>query len=183
MEEEEPEIRPTSGFMNYFKNEMTPTYQNRTLFLNSPSMRRDNLMMSPLFSTRHQLTNLFRSFTPKSYQQTPRNESQRNLMFDELTLRNADVEANARMDKLIESLKSAINNNIELPANNDMNRDMAGGLDLDIDLINDTYLTMGKLSNTNIQFPTSQPTSKTSCKRFGDLTVSPTASFLMRKKI
>lgn len=144
-------------------------------------MRRDNLMLSPLFSTKHQLASLFRSFTPKSYQQTPRPDSQRHLMFDEVTLRNADVEANARMDKLIESLKTAINTNMELPANNE--RELVGGLDLDIDLINDTYLTLGKLSNTNMQFPTSQPTSKTSCKRFGNLTISPTASFLMPKKI
>jgi len=33
MEEEEPEIRPTSGFMNYFRNEITPTNNNRPLFL------------------------------------------------------------------------------------------------------------------------------------------------------
>ncbi len=57
------------------------------------------------------------------------------------------------------------------------------GLNLDIDLINESFLAGPSTKSPNLKFP-SQPNSKGSFKRIGDWTASPNASsFQLRKKI
>lgn len=55
-------------------------------------------------------------------------------------------------------------------------------LNLDIDLIDDSFLHAPLTKSPNFQFTGSQPNSKCSFNKFGDWSLSPNASFIPRKK-
>ena len=92
-----------------------------------------------------------------------------------------DIDVNSRFDKAVDNLKMELRNN-PAPLMNDHHGMDQQGLNLDIDLIDDSYLHAPLTKSPHIQFPGSQPTSKCSFKKFGEWTLSPNASFLPRKK-
>jgi len=81
-----------------------------------------------------------------------------------------------------EDFTHMVDNNENLKFNNTMMGDPQKGLNLDIDLIDDSFLHMPLTKSPNMNFLGSQPTSKCQFNRFGDWTLSPSASYLPKKK-
>jgi len=76
-----------------------------------------------------------------------------------------------------DNLKSELRNN---PLQ--MNDNYQNGLNLDIDLIDDSFLQAPLNKSPNMHFLGGQPNRKSSFNKFGEWTLSPNASFLSRKK-
>lgn len=93
------------------------------------------------------------------------------------TQTHMDADGSVRYDKNIDNLKLDMRHNTA-PLMGDHQK----GLNLDIDLIDDSYLIAPLTKSPHFQFPGSQPNSKCSFKKFGEWTLSPNASFLPRKK-
>jgi hypothetical protein len=146
----------------------------------SPRFHRDSLVLSPLYSASNQNGGFFSGFTPRYFSNVPHmTDSTKGMGPDDFLLRpsptHMDMDVNARFDKMMDPNSR---NNIN-PFMNDPQK----GLNLDIDLIDDSYLHAPLSKSPHLQFTTgSQPTSKCSFKKFGDWTLSPSASFIPRKK-
>lgn len=83
---------------------------------------------------------------------------------------------------VVDQLKEEIKNNSNTTESGHSHEQK--GLNLDIDLINDSFITVPLTKSPNLNFPTSQPNSKGSFKKISDWTTSPNASsFQLRKKI
>jgi len=107
----------------------------------SPRMQRDHqFTLSPLFSTTHQNGGFFNGFTPRGFTPTSRLlDAQRGLGFEDFLLRPnpltphlTAIDLQNNMDKIVDSLRSDIQSQ-ENQRNKEKN-----GLDLDIDLINES---------------------------------------------
>jgi len=128
----------------------------------SPRVQRDNLLLSPLFSS-HQHGGFFTNLTPRYF-------SSFNHHNDHNKFGNEDF---THMDS--ENMK--LHNAMSM-----LGGDHQKGLNLDIDLIDDSFLHMPLTKSPNMNFLGSQPTSKCTFNRFGDWTLSPNASYHQRKK-
>jgi hypothetical protein len=132
----------------------------------SPRLQRDSIMLSPLFSANHH-GGFFSSFTPKYFSNMGHaNEGAKGFGHEEFVHMDAN-----------DNLKMELRNN---PLH--MMDDYQKGLNLDIDLIDDSFLHAPLNKSPNMQFLGSQPTSKCTFSRFGDWTLSPNASFLTTRK-
>lgn len=165
-ENEDQENKLPNNYNNFLKKEAgTPLGNQKFTFGKdfSPRVQRDNLLLSPLFSS-NQHGSFFNNLTPRYF-------SSFNHHAD--GLKGFGTEDFTHMDAN-ENLK--FNNNAM-----SMMGDPQKGLNLDIDLIDDSFLHMPLTKSPNMNFLGSQPTSK--CfNRFGDWTLSPNASYLPRKK-
>jgi hypothetical protein len=151
----------------------------------SPRGHRDSLILSPLFSA-NPVGGFFSGFTPRYFSTIPQMaENSKGLGPDDFLMRpsptNMDIDMNSRFGKAVDNLKMDIRQNaVPIAYDQQMNQK---GLNLDIDLIDDSYLHVPLTKSPNMmQFSGSQPTSKCSFKKFGEWTLSPNASFLLRKK-
>jgi hypothetical protein len=147
----------------------------------SPRLRHDALVLSPLFSSANQNGGFFNGFTPRYFSNMSHmNETNKGLAADDFLIRpsptHMDVDINGRFEKMMDPMKYDPRNNPGLYMNDQK------GLDLDLDLIDDSYLHAPLTKSPHAQFPGSQPTSKCSFKKFGDWTLSPSANFMQRKK-
>jgi len=151
----------------------------------SPRMHRDSLILSPLFSANTHNGGFFSGFTPRYFSNVPHmTENNKGFGPDDFLLRpsptHMDIDVNSRFDKAVDNYKMELRNNAP-PLLGDHGMDQQV-LNLDIDLIDDSYLHAPLTKSPHMQFPGSQPTSKCSFKKFGEWTLSPNASFLPRKK-
>ena len=155
-------------------------------------LNRDPFILSPLFSNTHQNGGFFSGFTPRGFNPTPRLlDSHRGIGLDDFMLRPSptaaqgyNIDFNSKMDRIVENLKSDINHNTSVPNPHHERTDDKKGLDLDLELINDSYAPAPPTKSSEFKFPTSQPRSVgSSFRRFGELTLSPNSSFLPRKKL
>jgi len=150
----------------------------------SPRMRRDSLVLSPLFSSHNQTGGFFSGFTPRYFSNMPHlPDGSKGLGPDDFLVsprptHHMGIDVDSRFDKVLDSLKMEMRNN-NMPMGDISNQD---GLNLDIELIDDSYLHAPLTKSPHLQFPGSQPTSKCSFKKFGEWTLSPNANFLPRKK-
>jgi hypothetical protein len=163
-ENDDQENKLPNNFTSYLKKEAgTPLGNQKFTFGKdfSPRVQRDNLLLSPLFSS-HQHGGFFSNLTPRYF-------SGFNHHNDHKGFGNEDF---PHMDA---------NENLKLH-NPIMIGDHQKGLNLDIDLIDDSFLHMPLTKSPNMNFMGSQPTSKCAFNRFGDWTLSPNASYLPRKK-
>ena len=147
--------------------------------------------MSPIFSTKNQSASLFTGFTPKNFILATPKAEQNSSNFEPATTdsktssNNIDLEANHRMDDLVDNLKMEIkkkqifSQNLEKISVDKEDQ----GLGLDIDLINDTYLTDQLNRASSVRAPQSVSGGQSSFRRFGEWTLSPNSSFLPRKKV
>jgi len=92
------------------------------------------------------------------------------------------MDSNSRFDQAMEHLKLEMRSNTAPVMGEHNMHHHQQGLNLDIDLIDDSYLHAPLTKSPHIPFPGSQPTSKCSFKKFGEWTLSPNANFLPRKK-
>jgi len=93
-----------------------------------------------------------------------------------------DSDYNSRFDNVVDQLKEEIKNNSNTTESGNSHEQK--GLNLDIDLINDSFIAVPLNKSPNLTFPSSQPNSKGSFRKIGDWTTSPNASsFQLRKKI
>lgn len=155
----------------------------------SPRMHhRDSLMLSPLFSSNNHNGGFFSGFTPRYFSNVPHmQDNGKTFGPDDFLMRpsptHMEVDMNSRFEKAVENMKMELRNN---PNHNQHHMGDHGmdqnGLNLDIDLIDDSYLHTNLTKSPHLQFVGSQPTSKCSFKKFGEWTLSPNASFLPRKK-
>jgi hypothetical protein len=149
----------------------------------SPRMHRDNLILSPLFASNNHSGGFFNNFTPRYFSNMQHtNETNKGIGPDDFLMRPSPTHMDmdhSRFDKAMESLKMEMRNNTA-PLLGDHHHQQ--GLNLDIDLIDDSYLHAPLTKSPNIQNFGSQPTSKCSFKKFGEWTLSPNASYLQRKK-
>jgi len=175
-----------NDYSNYIKKE---ALEPRPLLRESPRFHKDPFILSPLFSTSNQHGGFFSGFTPKAFNPTPRVlDPHRGIGLDDFLLRPSPTNAqlfgidfNSKMDRIVDNLKSDIQHNTD--AGNGMHPDQKG-LNLDIELINDSFNQAPLTKNSDFKFPTSQPRSVgSSFRKFGDLTLSPNSSFLPRKKL
>lgn len=149
-------------------------------------MKRDNLVLSPLFSTTHHNGNFFKGFTPTN-NITPRipETTRSGINFDDFFKIPADMNPelfNKVLDSNVENLRAEIQNSGHLSELETGQKDLG----LDIDLINESYITGPPTkSDTGFKFPSQPPTNRSqqSFRRRGDLLQSPNSSFLQRKKI
>jgi hypothetical protein len=151
----------------------------------SPRAHRDSLMLSPLFSA-NPVGGFFSGFTPRYFSNIPHMaENSKGLGPDDFLMRpsptHMDIDINSRFDKAVDNLKMEIRQNaVPIAYDQQLNQK---GLNLDIDLIDDSYLHVPLTKSPNMmQFSGSQPTSKCSFKKFGEWTLSPNASFLPSRK-
>jgi hypothetical protein len=159
----------------------------------SPKMQRDTIIPSPLFSSTHQGGGFYRGFTPTNFAHNFPETARSGLYFDDFLFRpspmtpTAGYEFNAKMDKIVDNLRTDIQNNV-IPHPLSEGEPSSGqkSLGLNIDLINDTYVPAPPTkSSIGFNFSHIQPlTNKSSAsfKRTGDLLQSPNSSFLSRKK-
>jgi len=151
----------------------------------SPRMHRDSLMLSPLFSSNTHNGGFFSGFTPRYFSNVPHmQDNNKTFGPDDFLLRpsptHMDMDVSARFEKAVENMKMELRNNpVQHLGDHGMDQQ---GLNLDIDLIDDSYLNAPLTKSPHLQFVGSQPTSKCSFKKFGEWTLSPNASFLPRKK-
>jgi len=153
-ENDEQENKIPNTFTPFLKKEAgTPLGNQKFTFGKdfSPRVQRDNLLLSPLFSS-HQHGGFFSSLTPR--------------YFSNFSHHNDGVKGFGNEDF----------------THMDSNMLDQKGLNLDIDLIDDSFLHMPLTKSPNMNFMGSQPTSKCTFNRFGDWTLSPNASYLQRKK-
>jgi len=164
-ENDDQENKLPNNFTSFLKKEAgTPLGNQKFTFGKdfSPKVQRDNLLLSPLFSS-HQHGGFFSNLTPRYF-------SGFNHHNDHKGFGNDDF---AHMDG---------NENLKFHNHMSMIGDHQKGLNLDIDLIDDSFLHMPLTKSPNMNFLGSQPTSKCTFNRFGDWTLSPNASYLPRKK-
>lgn len=189
-ENEDQENRLPNGFASYLKKDPVSglTIDTRMFFGKdlSPRMHRDSLVLSPLFSTTNHNAGFFSGFTPKYFSNAPHiPDTSKGLGPDDFLMRpsptHMDIDINSRFDKAMDTLKLDIRNNTA-PLMGDTLHNHQKGLNLDIDLIDDSYLHQNLTKSPNMQFSGSQPTSKCSFKKFGEWTLSPSAAFVPRKK-
>jgi len=153
-ENDDQENKIPNSFTSFLKKESeTPVGNQKFTFGKdfSPRVQRDNLLLSPLFSS-HQPGGFFNNLTPRYFS-----------AFNQHNEHKFGHEDFSHMD------------------GNAMLGDQKG-LNLDIDLIDDSFLHMPLTKSPNMNFLGSQPTSKCTFNRFGDWTLSPSASYLQRKK-
>jgi hypothetical protein len=150
--------------------------------IDSPRLHRDALVLSPLFSTQHQGANFFNRFTPTNPFTPSLMLDTRGINFDDFVRpspTNAGGQLNAQMDKIVDNLKSTISHNQgHIGSENSSGQK---SMNLDIELINDTYAP-APLTNTSVggfKFPS---TSKSTGRRPGDFIQSPNSSFIPKKK-
>lgn len=145
-------------------------------------MGRGNLLLSPLFSTKNQPGGFFRNFTPKNVMLTPTFDIPQGLGYDNSQHYSAlDVEIPQKMDRLVDNLKMEIKNRIAF-GHSGSNGFQGGGLNLDIDLINDTYGNELITKSPHNQTPLNRIMDLATTRKFGELLPSPNSSFLQRKK-
>jgi len=165
-ENDDQENKLPNNYNTYLKKEAgTPLGNQKFTFGKDFSPRvhqRDNLLLSPLFSNQH--GSFFNNLTPRYFSSfSHHNDGLKGFGTEDFTHMDAN-----------ENLK--FNNNAM-----SMMGDPQKGLNLDIDLIDDSFLHMPLTKSPNMNFLGSQPNSK--CfNRFGDWTLSPNASYLPRKK-
>jgi len=164
-ENDEQENKLQNSFNSFLKKEAgTPLGNQKFTFGKdfSPRVQRDNLLLSPLFSS-HQHGSFFNNLTPR--------------YFSSFSHPTDGMKGFAGEDfPHIENPESLKFNNPGSMIGGDPQK----GLNLDIDLIDDSFLHMPLAKSPN--FLGSQPTSKCTFNRFGDWTLSPNASYLPRKK-
>jgi len=163
-ENDDQENKIPSSFSSFLKKEAgTPLGTQKFTFGKdfSPRVQRDNLLLSPLFSS-HQQGGFFTSLTPR--------------YFSSLNHHNDHVKGFGNEDF------THVDENLKIHNPLSMVGDPQKGLNLDIDLIDDSFLHMPLTKSPNMNFLGSQPTSKCTFNRFGDWTLSPNASYLPRKK-
>jgi len=165
-ENDEQENKLPNSFTNFLKKEAgTPLGNQKFTFGKdfSPRVQRDNLLLSPLFSSNNPHGSFFNNLTPRYFSS-----------FSHPTdgIKGFAGEDFTHMDN---------NENLKFNNQNSMLGDPQKGLNLDIDLIDDSFLHM-PLTKSPMNFLGSQPTSKCTFNRFGDWTLSPNASYLPRKK-
>jgi len=130
----------------------------------SPRVQRDTILLSPLFTSNHN-GGFFNSLTPRYFSNMyHNNDGAKGFGNDDFTHMESG-----------DNLK--LNNPIQMTDNYHQN-----GLNLDIDLIDDSFLQAPLNKSPNMHFLGSQPTSKCSFNKFGEWSLSPNASFLPRKK-
>jgi len=125
-------------------------------------MQRDSLLLSPLFSAHHH-GGFFSGLTPRYFSNT-------------FHATDAAKGFGAEDFVHIEPNDTLRNNPISLMD------DYQKGLNLDIDLIDDSFLHAPLNKSPHMQFNGNQPSSHSSFKKFGDWSLSPSASYLARKK-
>jgi len=191
-ENDDQENRLPNNYMPYLKKEANTglTLDTRMNFGfgkdMSPRMHKDSLILSPLFSSNNHNGGFFSNFTPRYFSNMPHlGDHSKGLGPDDFLLRPSPthmdhIDINSRFDKVVEGLKFDMRSH-PAPLMGDLNLHQKG-LNLDIELIDDSYLHAPLTKSPNMQFPGSQPTSKCSFKKFGEWTLSPNASFLPRKK-
>jgi len=124
----------------------------------SPRVQRDSLMLSPLFSANPH-GGFFSNFTPKYFSGMPNTDGAKGFGTEDFGhMDHADHRNNALH----------------------LGDDYQKGLNLDIDLIDDSFLHAPLSKSPNMQFLNNQHNNAFS--RFGDWTLSPNASFLPRRK-
>jgi len=162
--ENEDQENKLQNFATFLKKEAgTPLGNQKFTFGKdfSPRVQRDNLLLSPLFSS-HQHGSFFNNLTPRYFS---------NFSHPTDGMKGFANEEYTHME------------NTENMKFNNPTGDAQKGLNLDIDLIDDSFLHMPLTKSPNMNFLNSQPnTSKCTFNRFGDWTLSPNASFLPRKK-
>lgn len=162
----------------------------------SPKFARDTFVLSPLFSTRNQVGSFFHGFTPRGF--TPKGFPARGFFptptngGDELSREDSMLRAmmkdeyNLQVDSGMGGIGGMDHEEMKnkYPSNNNENNFQQKGLNLDIDLINDSFDVPPMTKSPNLQLPISQPNSKGSFKKVSEWNVSPNASsFQTRKKI
>lgn len=143
-------------------------------------------MLSPIFSTKNQSASFFTGFTPKNFLLvTPKAADQTHPNFEASDPNLPDIDANSRMDGLVDNLKMEIKKKQIFAENcgDKKSVDKDQSLGLDIELINDTYLTDQLDRSTPARAPQSVTGGQSSFRRFGEWTLSPNSSFLPRKKV
>lgn len=148
-------------------------------------MKRETLVLSPIFSTTNQHGGTFPCFTPKNYILTPRIENQQSSTCENSAVKSTfemENAINSKMDGLVGQLKMEIKKNQIFTENCGLKKDSEDRLSLDIELINDTYLTDRLSKPSTVRIPQCKPATHSSCRRFGEWTLSPNSSFLPRKK-
>ena len=164
----------------------------------------NNIILSPLFSTKHQNGSFFQGFTTpkgltpkgfmtpraffKGFLSTPTNGAESSKGFrDEGVLRPIPIQSdfdfsfNSRMDRMVDELKEGIKKNTDSIAGVSLEQN---GLNLDIDLINESSEPGSATKSPNLLSQLNQPFSRKFFKRTGTLALSPNASsFQLRKKI
>jgi len=188
----EHENKQSNGFSSFFKKDTPIAGSNRSFFSRdlSPTLRRSTLVLSPIFSTKNQSASLFTGFTPKNFLlATPKTE-QNPSNFDTADSKTPsglgiDLEANHRMDDLVDHLKMEIKKKQIFSENFGEKKsiDKDSSLGLNIELINDTYLTDQLNVASSVRAPQSVSGGQSSFRRFGEWTLSPNSSFLPRKKV
>jgi len=186
IEHEDEDGKYNNGEYGYIKKEAV---EPRPLIRGeSPRLHRDPFILSPLFSTTNQHGGFFSGFTPRAFNPTPRVlDPHRGIGLDDFLLRPSPTNAqlfgidfNSKMDRIVDNLKTDIQHNTDVGNENHLQ----GGLNLDIELINDSFNQAPLTKNSDFKFPSSQPRSVgSSFRRFGELTLSPNSSFLPRKKL
>jgi len=162
-ENDDQENKIPNSFSSFLKKEAgTPLGNQKFTFGKdfSPRVQRDNLLLSPLFSS-HQHGGFFNNLTPRYFSSFNHHNDHKGFCNEDFT-------------HIDEHLKS--HNPLSMVG------DQQKGLNLDIDLIDDSFLHMPLTKSPNLNFLGSQPTSKCTFNRFGDWTLSPNASYLPRKK-
>jgi len=135
----------------------------------SPRVNKD-LLLSPLFSATNPHGGFFSSFTPRYFSNFPTmNEGTKGDDFGHM-----EADGQPRFDNNLK-LESRIHT---APILGEHQK----GLNLDIDLIDDSFLHVPITKSPNFQFPGGQQTRKCSFNNFGDWSLSPSASFLPKKK-
>jgi len=163
-ETDDQENKLPNSFTSFLKKEAgTPLGNQKFTFGKdfSPRVQRDNLLLSPLFSS-HQHGGFFSNLTPRYFSGFNHHNDHKGFGGEDFT--HMDANENLKLHNPI------------------MIGDHQKGLNLDIDLIDDSFLHMPLAKSPNMNFMGSQPTSKCTFNRFGDWTLSPNASYLPRKK-
>lgn len=146
-------------------------------------MRRDNFVMSPLFTTTHN-NGYFKGFTPTNF--TPRQPLDTNrsigINFDDFAFRMPNDNAemyNKQLDSIVDNLKNEIQNKTDAIDHSSGQKKF----DLDISLIDETYTPAPLTKSSNVfKFPVSQPGTNRSQGQSFKLMQSPNSLFSARKK-
>lgn len=98
-----------------------------------------------------------------------------------LSLQN-QIDFGLKMDRMVMQLRNEIigQSNFGLGFGIDDNKGLGGGLNLDIDLINDTQFPAPLSSRQSFKFPDTQTNFNL---KYGDNSMSPSSSYFLRKKI
>ena len=163
-------------------------------------------MLSPLFSNKNQTGGFFnnftsqgltpKGFTPKGFPTrgslfTPRCivEESKDSMKEESLIKPIpilrELDYNLKMDNVVDKLKEDIKNNSSSNSTDPGANNETKGLNLDIELINDSFAAPPLTKSPNMSsFQLSRPSSKTGFKKISDWISSPNASsFQLRKRV